>query len=531
MSLFKSKKVKIWSSILIVAASIAGYFVWNRDTGPSYEFMTVSRGELVQEVSVTGKVKPAQSVDLQFESSGRISSINYKAGDRVGAGATIASLENQDLQAKILAAEADVISAKAELDKTTKDYNSIGDSSVYSSLRVELENAKSNLEQVKIKAEGDLATKYNNASGILNEAMTQIEGSSAFLEYIRKTYYEGKSGDDTIKYQQTQINSKVQAVRTVFPAVDRPGTIVTEADYIQVDSALKEMLSAYQSIKTAFTFLQNQMQSNPYIITSSTDRSSINSEADSIASKLSAISTATQNIVDQKITNSKNISDANAKLSTAQVAFPTTEDILQKSAAVKQAEAALLSARSQLRKTLIVAPFAGIISKIDAERGQTIGSTTAIVSLISRANYQIEANITEVDVAKISVGDEASLTLDAYGSGRIFKARVSQIDTGATIIEGVTTYKTTLDFQDAKLTDIRPDMTANVDIQTEKMENVIAIPQRAIINRNGSKIVRVSLNNLINEQVVTIGLSGKDGLVEITSGLSEGDVIVTFVNE
>src|SRR3990167_179710 len=100
----KSKKTKTWGSVLIVAALLIGYFAWNRDVVPNYEFMTVSRGELVQEVSVTGRVKPAQSVDLQFESSGRVSSINYKVGDKVSAGATIASLENQDLQAAVISA-------------------------------------------------------------------------------------------------------------------------------------------------------------------------------------------------------------------------------------------------------------------------------------------------------------------------------------------------------------------------------------------------------------------------------------------
>lgn len=513
------KKKRWW----LVSAAVLGVAVWaiffRGGEKLAYEVITVKKGDLVQEVSVTGKIKPAQAVDLQFESAGRIASINYKVGNKVNSGAVIASLENQELQAA-------VTSAKADLDKTIRNFNSLNDPSVYSSLRVELENAKSNLAQVKIKADGDLATKYNSASSTLNEAMTQIKGSSNLLEYIRKTYFEGKNGDDDIKYQQVQINGKIQAVRNVFPAVDQPGTVVTEADYSKIDSALKEMLSSYQAAKTAYTFLQNQMQSNTYIITSSTDRSSINSEADSIASELSAISTTTQNIIDQKITNNKNISDAQAKLATAQAAFPTSEDILQK-------QSALLSAQSQLRKSLITAPFTGTIGKIDIERGQTVNSTTVAVSLISAANYQIEANITEIDIGKVSVGNPVVLTLDAYGSQVTFNARVSTIDTSATIVEGVTTYKTVFDFAGTVDSGIRPNMTANIDIQTAKKENIISVPQRAVISRNGDKLVRIfrGYNVAPEERIVQLGMSGKDGYVEITSGLSEGEQVITFIND
>lgn len=512
------KRKRLW----LVAVAVAGIAVWaiffRGGKKITYEVITTKKADLIQEVSVTGKIKPAQAVDLQFESTGRVASINYKVGDKVSAGATIASLDNQELQAA-------VISARADLEKTTRNFNSLNDSSVYSSLRVELENAKSNLDQVKIKAKGDLATKYSNASGDLNEAMSQITGYSNFLEYVRKIYFEGKGGDDNIKYQQTQISSKIQAVQNAFPAVDQPGTVVTEADYGQIDSALKEMLSAYQSIKTAFTFLQNQMQANPYLITSSTDRSGINSDADAIAVELSAITTATQNIIDQKITNNKNISDAESKLATAQASFPTSEDILQK-------EAALSSAQSQLRKTTIVAPFTGTIGKIDIERGQTVSSAIVAVSLISAAKYQVEADITEIDIGKVRVGNSASLTLDAYGSQVVFRAKVSTIDTAATIIEGVTTYKTVFDFDGSIDPGIRPNMTANIDIETAKKENVISVPQRAVISKDGSRFVRIFKGDNVvpEERDIKLGMPGKDGYVEITGGLSEGEKVITFIN-
>ncbi|MBI2064497.1 MAG: biotin/lipoyl-binding protein [Candidatus Yanofskybacteria bacterium] len=512
------KKKRWWLVAGLIVSVILAIIYFRGDSGPDYEFMTISRGELVQEVSVTGKVRPAQEVDLQFESSGRVATINYKVGDKINTGAVIASLDNQDLQAA-------VISAKADLEKTQRDFNSINDPAVYSALRVELENAKINLEQVTKKSDADLAADYSSAFNVMREAMTQLDTSSVILEYLRKTYFETNYFiEPTVKQYQVKVNSGLDRVLAIFPEINQSNIIVPEL-YVRMDSALLELSDTCQSLRSAFTFLQTQIQANTNLISSSTDRASVNTEATAISSDLSAVSSAIRDIADQGVANQKSIADANAKLATAQATFPTSEDILKK-------QSALLSAQSQLRKTLIIAPFVGVIGKIDIERGQTISSSLVAISLISSAKYQIEANITEIDIGKVGVGNPAILTLDAYGSGVPLNARVSVIDTSATIVDGVTTYKTIFEFAGPIDSGIRPNMTANIDVQTARKPNVIAIPQRAIISRNGNKIVRVQRSkDSIEEQVVTTGLSGKDGLIEITSGLSEGDVIVTFVND
>ena len=120
-----------------------------------------------------------------------------------------------------------------------------------------------------------------------------------------------------------------------------------------------------------------------------------------------------------------------------------------------------------------------------------------------------------------------------YGKKTVFNARVSTIDTAATIVDGVTTYKTIFNFEGDIDPNIRPNMTANIDIETAKKEDVIAIPQRAVISRNGSKIVRIyhGVGTAPEERFVQVGISGKDGYVEILSGLSEGERVITFINE
>ena len=72
-------------------------------------------------------------------------------------------------------------------------------------------------------------------------------------------------------------------------------------------------------------------------------------------------------------------------------------------------------------------------------------------------------------------------------------------------------------------------MTANIDIKGEVQANVIVVPQQTIINRDGSKIVKVlASNNTVEEVKVEVGLRGYDGNIAITSGLSNGDKVILF---
>jgi HlyD family secretion protein len=151
-----------------------------------------------------------------------------------------------------------------------------------------------------------------------------------------------------------------------------------------------------------------------------------------------------------------------------------------------------------------------------------------MVSLMSDNNFKITANVPEVDVAKLSVGEEADVTLDAYGADVPFNAVVDLIDPAETVIQGVSTYKVTLRFV-KKDERIRSGMTANIDIKTAKKEDVLYLPARSVITKDGKKYVKIP-NGLTEtlETEVTVGLRGSDGSIEILSGLNEGDTIVTF---
>ncbi len=166
---------------------------------------------------------------------------------------------------------------------------------------------------------------------------------------------------------------------------------------------------------------------------------------------------------------------------------------------------------------------------MDAKVGGSIGANASAISLISDEVLQIESFVPEIQAPLLKAGDEAVAVLDAYGSAP-FPARVVSVDPAETMRDGVATYRAVLQFADRDER-VRPGMTAQVIITTEKKSNVIAVPQGVVIYRDAKKLVRVREGEDTTEHEVQTGSISSRGTIEITAGLKDGDVVVLVEEE
>jgi len=104
-------------AIVVVLLGVGGYFLFWKDGEPAREIAAAKRMDIRQEVSVTGRVEPIESVDLSFEKSGRVRRVAVAVGERVSPGMILMSLENSDLYANRAEAEADLKVQQAILDE------------------------------------------------------------------------------------------------------------------------------------------------------------------------------------------------------------------------------------------------------------------------------------------------------------------------------------------------------------------------------------------------------------------------------
>jgi HlyD family secretion protein len=266
-----------------------------------------------------------------------------------------------------------------------------------------------------------------------------------------------------------------------------------------------------------------------------TSRSGLSqSEIDAYSSTMSE-SFTTLNSASTDVTAALNVlSSAESALSVAQGEYTlkkagsSTEAIDAQRAKVTEAAANVLNYQAAVTKSRIISPIDGILTKADPGVGEFVTAGTVLFTVMSDNMFEIEVNLPESDIAKVAVGNPAEVTLDAYGSDVVFGAHVVTIDPAETIIEGVPTYKVTLNF-DEEDQRIRSGMTANIDIVYASRPDVIAVPTAAVIERNKQKYVRVPSDEGYEERKVTVGIKGSNGFTEIVDGLNIGDRVITII--
>lgn len=199
-------------------------------------------------------------------------------------------------------------------------------------------------------------------------------------------------------------------------------------------------------------------------------------------------------------------------------------------AQISLAKIALEIAENEKRDSQLISPIDGVVTFIYGKVGENISiSETALSAFltIQADELMVEANIPETDISKIKVGNEVEMTIDAFDFTEKFKGTVKYIDRAETVIQGVVYYqiKTAFDLEDERL---KSGMTTNLEIVTAQKEDVLVIPARAVNFEDSTRYVEVLKNGTPEKVVITTGLES-DQLVEVTSGLQEGEKIITFV--
>lgn len=540
MKKFFKKPIVIIATVIIVGLIITGIVFAVREKKPEYSFAIAEYGSIAQEVSVTGQVKSADSVDLAFERSGKVGKIYVDVGDKVTSGQVLASLINSDLMADLLQAQANLETEQANLNELKSGTRP----EELQQAETDVKNKQITLENVKNQAEADLDSDYSAALSAIQNAVVKAKNAILTLTDIQ---YDHFSGNDANSLDIA--SAKGDAVEILLGGV---GFGRSSADQISIlnGGAFGVVQSAvvnptHENIDLAIIETRNALQKVKFTLDivpvtddlTATQKTNLATEKNSINTEITTVASSEQAIVVQKATNASSIATAENNLASAQdtldlkLAGATPEQIAAQEARVKSARSRVANTNAQIEKTIIRSPISGTVSKQDAKLGEIISANIELISVISEAEFQVETNIPEADIAKIAIGNTAVITLDAYGDDEIFNAGVIAIDPAETKIEGVSTYKVTLQFAEENGR-IKSGMTANIDILTAEKESVLVIPQRAVIYVDGDRVVRI-LNDdgTIREASVQTGIRGTDGKIEVLKGVSEGDKVITVIRE
>jgi HlyD family secretion protein len=191
-------------------------------------------------------------------------------------------------------------------------------------------------------------------------------------------------------------------------------------------------------------------------------------------------------------------------------------------AGVAQAQAALAQALVKLAQQRILAPAAGILISRAVEPGDVVQPGQVLMGLASAGKTQIEVQLDEKNLAKLSVGQSALASADAYANER-FAASVSFINPAVDATRGAVVIK--LDVA-APPPYLRQDMTVSVDIATAQRNNVLVIPIGAVrgIDSTAPWVLVLRGKRAVRQPIV-LGLLGDEN-AEVHSGLRVGDPVI-----
>ncbi len=490
---FFAKKTVLY--VITALVIVGGAVIYFRSGSGKEETLVVHAGDFLQQVSISGKVTSDEKLDLSFEQTGLVNTVKVKVGDIVTPHELLASQNTSDLYAQLAQMQAGVDVAQAKLAQTLEGASpenvGVGQASLL--------NAKQSLDDAArdayVKSEDAVRNKvdalFNNPNSVVPMIVLQTDSNNT---------------QNDINARRSLINEKLNAWKLISSSSATPEN--------------------FQTISDNLAYIKSFMDTLNYIVTklSSADGGLTKAQIDNYISIVNAasaeVNTASTNF--SAASNGVRLAQANLTLTQAP---PQNSDIELAQAGVRQAQAQAQNIVAQIGKKEIRSPIDGVVTVVNSKVGSSVGQSDIAISLISADTLQIESYVPEKNIPFIKIGDEAAVTLDAYGTDAPFTAKVVSIDPAETIKDGVSTYRVLLQFTQ-KDDRVRSGMTANVLVTTEKKSNVIAVPQGIVADKNGQKSVIVKEAGKNVERKVETGSVSSLGQIEITSGLSDGDVVV-----
>lgn len=309
----------------------------------------------------------------------------------------------------------------------------------------------------------------------------------------------------------------------------------------QDQAALSTVQAAQNAVKADQSAIQN------YEAKLVTDRASVMDATTKVASTIAQGKQSVQSAT-QGVTNAKLQASSSALGVKVKQAPPTASTMAQLQSSIVQAETNLTTAQRTLSETTLRAPLGGTVASVNGIVGQSVSggglvsatssaststsgtgasssgsSSSGFVTLIGLSSMQVTAAFAESDVAKLAVGQPATVTVSALGGAQL-AAHIAAINPVASSSSSVVQFTVTFALDRANK-QLKPGMTASVAVTVAEKDNVLQVPSAAVTGSGRNARVTVLKNGVSQTVPVVAGLAG-DSSTEIVSGLTAGQTYV-----
>lgn len=387
-----------------------------------------------------------------------------------------------------------------------------------------------------------------------------------FLVIAKSAGWIGKTKDievDLAKAKKVTIVEKVSASGTVQPVVEVKLAPEVSGEIIELNV---EDGDAVNAGKLLVKIRPDQQQSQLDRAEASLNQQKANvksAEASLLRSEATFIRAEQEFKRQEKLWNEKVISEADWQLAqqnykVAQNDFASAKQTLEAAKyIVNSTEASVKEARENVRRTSVVAPLSGVVSKLNVKQGERVVGTaqmqgTEMLRIADLAKMEVRVNVNENDIVRVHYGDSVNIDVDAYSNtGKEFKGLVTNIANTAKdklSADAITEFEVRILILESSYQDLikqgnrypfRPGMTASVDIVTTRKADVLSVPLAAVTTREEEDDKKENNNNnddrhkVVNEKdqkakkkdepktVVFVNNGGVAKMVEVKTGISD----------
>lgn len=538
----------IWSGILLaIAALIIARVIFSGGSG-DVKTVLVERGDVTEYVSETGKVVAVDDIDLFFETTGRVDAVLVKEGDAVEEGDAIMRLDAGQLHIRRRDAVAALKTVQAQYDKALAG-------ATPEEIRIKeiaVDNAEDSLMSARQTLDDTIASNDIALDKAYSDLIGDVESvylkSSTAMQIMENNVFNaaGNLRYDIIPSDTVSASEATAAFQVALSAKDRMNDNIVAIRTVSGGDVIEALAAALiadgKAIRDAAAKANQLMQDA--VPTAGLSQTTFDTRATSVKTAWTDVNTAVNTAESQKalisttkISKLSSENTARQKVTTAEGALRTAqEQLADLKAPLRDVDKAvylaqIASARAnislydkQISDTILTAPVTGIIGSLDVSVGEIATPSVRAASVISKA-FRIESDVSELDIDKISEGQEVAITFDAL-PGRTFMGKVATVaPRETTSADSDIFYTVKIGIDDSEAT-LRSGMTADLDINVGEVTDAIVVPRRQVLRRDGSNFVKV-LNDdgKSEERDVVVGLRG-DERYEIVQGLREGERVL-----
>ena len=522
-------------------------------------------GTVVRVAAQTGKEVAANSVLVELDASDALKTVRDASVNLESAKLSLDKLKQSADTLSILQSENALVSAKDNLEKLklsqTTDYEKAQESKqkALDNITKAYEDAfneisKSFLDLPTIitklddilhgqdigKAEKSIGSGYTNTSTLINTLSNTTDDRikiQPFINYAENDYSAARSAYNVnlLSYQTASRFSERSTIEALLAQTTETVKRVTEVAKSQ--TTLFDTWTDLRTLRNATDYQQVASKVAEYRANLTTYNGQVNGHL----SNLLAVQRTLQDNKDAVVSADRDLKamDQNnpLDLSAAEQAVKEKEvsllklkagadslDIQTQELAIRQRENALADARQKLADYPVRAPLAGVVAKLNVKLGDPASSSTAVATLIAKQKIA-EVSLNEVDVAKVQVGQKATLTFDAV-QGLTITGDVVEIETIGTVSQGVVSYNVKIGF-DTQDERIKPGMSVSAAIITDVRQDVLMVTGSAVKSQNGQgSYVEMLKDGTPERRSVEVGLSN-DSVTEVSGDIREGEEVVT----